>query len=146
MKLKTSLVLLGLLAFASLTAANEKRVAGPNGGRLLELPPHKAEFFVNPEGRVQITFYDASLRPLAPEARTVTLTAEPKGNRQSIEIEKTESGFVSKTALPAAEGPYRVVVQIRENPGAAPRNFRIDLNLETCGECKRPEYACTCDH
>ena len=26
------------------------------------------------------------------------------------------------------------------------QNTRFKLQLEACGECKRAEYACTCDH
>jgi hypothetical protein len=38
-----------------------------------------------------------------------------------------------------------VVVQTRASAEAKPKNFRVDLNLEMCGECKKKEYACTCE-
>jgi len=63
---------------------------------------------------------------------------------QALALEKTSAGFVSVGALPAGE-PYRVVVQVRASPEARPQNFRIDLNLEECGECSRAEYACICE-
>jgi hypothetical protein len=59
-------------------------------------------------------------------------------------MEKTAKGFVSKVPLPAGE-PYRVVVQVREKADVKPKNFRVDLDLAECAECKHPEYACTCD-
>jgi hypothetical protein len=117
----------------------EKVVAGPKGGRLLDAVPAKAEFFVNADQRVEVVFYDASLKPVAPDGQVVAVTAEAPGGRTVLEIEKTAEGYVSKAPLPAG-APYRVVVQIRAAAGEKPQNFRIDLNLGICGGCSRPEY------
>ncbi len=143
MKTKAIILVLAVLGRALSLAAADKIVAGPQGGRLLDTEPLKAEFFVHPDRKVEITFYDAALKPAAPGRQTVAVTAEPASGRQALELEKTATGFASKTPLPEG-GPYRVVVQVREAPEAKPRNFRLDLNLETCGECQRAEYACTC--
>lgn len=144
MKIK-SFILVGFVLSAALCAtAAEKIIAGPKGGRLLDTSP-QAEFFVNADRKVEITFYDAGRKPIAPEAQVVAIIAEPKSGRVPLDLEKTAHGFVSKAELPAGE-PYRVVVQIRESAEAKPRNFRVDLNLEQCGECKYAEYACTCGH
>lgn len=142
--MKTKFLLFLALTCASLLHA-EKITAGPKGGRLLEAEPQKAEFFVNKDRRVEITFYDAALKPVAPTEQVVAITAEPKSGRTKLDLEKTPTGFVSKEPLPAAKEAYRVVVQVREKSGAAPKNFRVDLNLETCGECKHAEYACICE-
>lgn len=141
--MKTKIVLLALFS-AALGFAAEKIVGGPRGGRLLDTTPLKAEFLVTQDRRVEINFYDAALKPAAPGPRVVTVTTEPKAGRTVLELEKTAAGFVSKTALPAGDEVYRVVVQVREAAGATPRNFRIDLNLAICAECKHAEYACTC--
>ena len=111
--------------------------------RLLEAEGQRAEFFVTPERKVEVTFYDAALKPIPPAEQGVSVTAEKNG-RTKLELDKTSTGYVSKTALPEGE-PYRVVVQLRATPDAKPANFRVDLNTETCAECKRAEYACTCD-
>jgi hypothetical protein len=144
MKLKQLLVLCTLPLVASLASAAEKIVAGPKGGRLLDTTP-KAEFFVTPERKVEITFYDASLKATDPGAKVVVVNAEPAAGRQAVEMEKTASGYVSKAPLPAGE-PYRLVVQVKDSADAKPKNFRIDLNLANCDECDHPEYACTCGH
>jgi len=136
--------LLALSVSAAALHASEKIVIGPKGGRLLETEPQKAEFFVNADRKVEISFYDADLKPVAPGAQVLAVTAEPKAGRTKVEFEKSATGYVSKAALPEGE-PYRVVVQVRATPEAKPQNFRVDFNLETCGECKHPEYACTCD-
>lgn len=143
MKLHRLASLLAVLSAAVIVRA-EPVVPGPHGGRLLAAEPLRAEFFVTPERHVEITFYDANLKPAAPGAQTLAVTAEPASGRVKLELEKTASGFVSKQALPDGE-PYRVVVQVRANPEAKPQNFRIDLNLGNCGECHRAEYACTCE-
>lgn len=137
------LALVALSSIVSLRAAG-KIVAGPKGGRLLDAAPQQAEFFVNPARKVEITFYDAALQPVSPSGQVVAVTAEPQGGKTALELEKTAQGFASKEPLPAGE-PYRVVVQVRENAGARPKNFRIELSLEPCGECQRAEYACVCE-
>ena len=141
----TSLLFAFAVSAAALSAA-EKIVGGPKGGRLLETEPQKAEFFVTGERKAEIIFYDAALKPVGTSAQVVAITAEPKSGRAKVELEKTATGFISKAPLPSSDEPYRVVVQVREKPDAAPKNFRVDLNLDKCGECKRAEYACTCDH
>lgn len=143
MKLLTCLFIT-VAASASAFAADSS-VAGPKGGRLLATTPQRVEFFVTPERRVEITFYDASLQPVAPTTQTVSLTAEPKTGRAVVALRKTLTGYASPAPLPESTEPYRVVVQLREAAGAKPQNFRIDLNLAACAECQRGEYACTCE-
>lgn len=145
MKLKPALLLAAALGLAASLPAAEKIVAGPKGGRLLEDISPTTEFFVNPDRKVEINFYDVAKKPAAPAGQVVAVTAEPKSGRVPLELEKTATGFVSKTALPAGE-PYRVVVQWREKADARPRNFRIELDLSKCAECQHAEYACTCGH
>ncbi len=81
---------------------------------------------------------------MAPAAQVVNVTAEAPSGRANLDLVKTATGFASSAALPEGE-PYRVVLQIREQPEAEPHNFRLDLNLGTCGECKHARYACTCE-
>lgn len=143
MKTKSLLLAAAALITASLLHA-EKTVAGPKGGRLLETEPLKSEFFVTPDHHVEINFLDAALQPVAPGTQIVSVIAEPTSGKTPLELEKTATGFVSKTTLPDG-APYRVVVQTRASADAKPKNFRIDLNLATCGECQKAEYACICD-
>jgi hypothetical protein len=144
--MKTASLITLLVFSVGLSLAAEKSVAGPKGGRLLDTAPHRAEFFVTKDRKVEVTFYDAALKPVTPGTQVVTVTAEPKSGRTPVDLTKTATGFVSSAALPAATEPYRIVVQIRAQPDSRPQNFRIDLNLEFCGECQKAEYACTCTH
>jgi hypothetical protein len=147
--MKTSIKLLtlaGVLCAGILTlpAADKKELAGPKGGRLLEKTEPKAEFFMEKDHTVTITFYDAALKPVPASAQSVTVIADAKGGKQTIEFEKKGDVLVSKTKLPEGDG-YNLVVQFKQTADAKPQNFRFKLETHTCGGCKRAEYSCTCD-
>ncbi|HEY5743734.1 MAG TPA: hypothetical protein VIS99_14465 [Terrimicrobiaceae bacterium] len=120
-----------------------KVIPGPKGGKVLETEPLHAEFFVQPDKKVSITFYDESMKPVAPGEQLVKVIAEAPSGKATLAFEKTSDAFVSTTALPEGDG-YRIVVQIKQTADAKPQNFRIDYHTEICGECKRAEYACIC--
>jgi hypothetical protein len=143
--MKTKHLLLALVACATATLAlgEDQIVAGPKGGRLLATEPHATEFFVTADRKVEITFYDAALKPVPPGTQVVTVTAEPADGRVTLPLVPNGDALVSSQPLPAGEA-YRVVVQVRAAPGAKPKNFRLDLNLGTCSGCQHAEYACTC--
>jgi hypothetical protein len=140
--LNTSVVL--SLSLASTLSAAEKQVGGPKGGRLLENEAPRAEFFVEKDRAVTITFYDKELKPVPPAEQVVTAIAETKKGKAKLEFEKRSGALVSRTPLPEGDG-YTVVVQIKAGPDAKPQNFRIKYDTSTCGKCRRAEYACTCD-
>ncbi len=125
--------------------AAEKVVGGPKGGRLLEKTEPRAEFFVEKDKTVTVTFYGAALKPVPVAAQSMTAIAEAKGGKATIEFEKKGDVLVSKTKLPEGDG-YNLVVQFKQNATARPQNFRFSLDTHTCGGCQRAEYACTCGH
>ena len=120
-------------------------IPGPKGGKVFEAEPLHAEFLVNPDRTVTITFYDEAMKPVAPDAQTATVIAEAPAGKTKLELAVRDGALASSEPLPDGEG-YRVVVQIRATPDAKPQNFRIDLITAICGECKLPEYACTCEN
>ena len=137
-------ILLALNCGGAVVLAGEVK-AGPNGGRMLEAEAYQAEFLVTAERRVEVTFFDEAMTPVAPASQQVDVMAErPGGGRKKLAMQPTETAFVSVEPLPVGE-PYRVVVQIRPTPEARPKNFRIDLNLAVCGGCSLAEYACICE-
>ena len=129
----------------TVTAADKKIEAGPKGGRILPKTSPKAEFFVEKDKTVSIRFYDAALKPAAAGGEVVTVIAETKDGKVTVEFENKGDALVSKTKLPEGGG-YNLVVQFKQTADAKPQNFRFKLDLGTCGECKRAEYACICDH
>lgn len=138
--LVTTVLLAGLCAAS---AADKKNLGGPKGGRLLEKTEPRAEFFVEKDHTVTITFYDAALKPVPVTAQAVTIIADAKDGKARLEFEKKGDALVSKTKLPEGDG-YNLVVQFRQTADARPQNFRFKLDLSICGGCKHAEYACTC--
>ena len=135
-------VLLAWLCVAG--AADKKHLGGPKGGRLLEKTEPKAEFFLEKDRTVTITFYDAALKPVPAGEQAVTVIADAKEGKQKMEFEKKRDVLVSKGKLPEGDG-YNLVVQFREKADAKPQNFRFKLETHLCETCKRAEYACICD-
>ena len=128
----------------TLNAADKKHLGGPKGGRLLEKTEPKAEFYLEKDRTVTITFYDAALKAVPAKEQVVTVIADAKGGKEKVEFDKKGDVLVSKKKLPEGDG-YPVVVQFKQSADAKPQNFRFNLETHECGGCKRAEYACTCD-
>jgi len=139
-----SLLLAGVLCTGFLTAtAADKVEAGPKGGRLLERTNPNAEFFIEKDRTISINFYDAAGKVVTPTDQNVTVIADSKDGKQKIEFEKKGDALVSKTKL--ADGDANnIVVQLKQTADARPQNYRFKADLNTCGGCKRAEYACAC--
>ncbi len=145
MKLKNALLVSFalMLAGGAVLAAAEKRQPGPNGGLLLKTEP-RAEFFVNKDRKIEITFLDAELEPVPLEQRNVRVTAMAPSGRKILEFDRKENVFISKDPLPDGDG-YTVVAQIWQKADDRPENFRIVYEDYVCGGCDLVEYACICD-
>lgn len=139
------LAIWGLLCAGGLPlpAADQGHLAGPKGGRLLEKTKPKAEFYLEKDRTVTITFYDDKLRPVPAASHVVTVVAEGKEGKARIEFEKKGDVLVSKGRIPEGEG-YNLVVQLRQTVDSRPQNYRFKLETHTCGGCQRAEYACHC--
>ncbi len=142
-----TVALFAAIAVSALAAdpQDSKHRATPKGGRPLEKTEPLAELVVEKDRGVTINFYDENMKPVAATTQTVTVLADAKDGKAKLEFEKKGDSLVSKTKLPEGDG-YNVVVQFRQTPDARPRNLRFKLDLSTCAECKRAEYACTCGH
>jgi hypothetical protein len=145
MKLIQTITLALLITLPAFAAPGNKPAAGPNGGRILETTPLHAEFLVQPDRKIRLTFLDQALKPAAAGTQEAKAIAEAKAGKTALEFEKAGNTLVSKTALPEGDG-YRIVVQIKPDAASKPQNFRIDFLAHICGGCKLAEYACTCDH
>lgn len=148
MKTTTRILTLVTLCVSLFTAtASEKHahLAGPKGGRILDKTTPHAEFVIEKDRSVTINFYNAELKSVAVTTQVVTVIATAKNAKTTIEFEKKGDALVSKTKLPDGEG-YNLVVQFKQTAEAKPQNFRLKLDLHTCGGCKRAEYACICGH
>ena len=117
----------------------------PKGGRLLDKTEPHAELVVEKDRSVTINFYSEEMKPVPATTQSVTVQADAKSGKAKLEFEKKGDVLVSKTKLPEGDG-YNVVVQFKAKPDAKVQNLRFKLDMHTCGECKRAEYACTCGH
>jgi hypothetical protein len=138
-------LLVFLVCTASLVNAHEKKTAGPNGGRLLTVVEPHAEFFVTAERKVQITFVDDNLQPIAPTAQTVIVTAGNRSAPTTLNFARRGNVLLSEGTLPAGND-FPTVVQIKTTPEAKTTVARFNLNTIVCSECQNAEYACICDH
>ena len=150
MKIRT--ILFRLLAFSAVAlsaatahAHGERKVAGPNGGRIINTVEPRAEFFVMPDRKVQITFLDEANKPVAPAEQIVTVTAGERSAPKTLTFSKSGDALVSHASIPEGD-QVPTVVQIKVTPDAKTVTDKFNLNLATCGECKHAEYACICGH
>lgn len=136
-----------IAATAALTSAfaDEKKVAGPHGGRVLTGVSPRVEFFVLADRKVQLTFLDESGKAIAPAGQSATVISGDRSAPTTLTFTRQGDALVSNVPLP--EGRIvRTVVQLTPTPGATAVVERFNVNLATCPECKHAEYACTCGH
>jgi len=78
--LQPILTILTIAATAAFSADEHghKAIPGPKGGKVLETEPLHAEFFVQPDKKVSIAFYDESMKPVAPGEQVVKVIAEAR--------------------------------------------------------------------
>ncbi len=125
--------------------SHAKKVAGPNGGRVLtEVTPH-AEFLVTADRKVQITFLDKAGKAIAPSDQVVTVTAGDRSSPTKLTFAKAGNTLLSTAALPAGND-LPTVVQIKAGPTGKTITAKFNVDLGKCGECKLAEYACICSH
>ena len=135
----------GLFAANAAEKHDHAHKATPKGGRLLDKTEPHAEFVVEKDRTVSINFYSEEMKPVAATTQSVTVIADAKSGKSTLQFEKKGDSLVSKTKLPEGEG-YNVVVQFRQTAEAKPLNLRFKLDMQICAECKRAEYGCICDH
>lgn len=137
--------ILATIALAvSTVALVAKPIPGPKGGRILTTDAPHAEFFVEKDRSVVVSLYDKDMKPLAVSGQVVSATAEAKTGKVKLDFIEKNGALVSTAPLPEGDD-YNVVVQIRDNATARPKNYRVLFHDEVCDECKRAEYACICD-
>ncbi|MGC4016111.1 MAG: hypothetical protein QM755_16530 [Luteolibacter sp.] len=146
--MKHILILTGLMAglfAAPLHAHGSVGKPGPNGGRVLKNIEPKAEFFVTTDNKVRITFLDAEGKPAAQDNAQITVTSGERSNPTKLTFTKDGNSYISDKPLPEGKN-VPVVIQIKATADGKSMTEKFGANLAICGECKHPEYACTCEH
>jgi hypothetical protein len=122
-----------------------KKIAGPNGGRVLTgVEPH-LEFFLTKDRKVKITAVDDDGKAVELGEQSVTVTGGSRSNPTRLTFTKDGNSLISDKAFPEGK-MLPVIVQIKAKPDAKSVVERFVLNLSDCPGCKYLEYACTCDH
>jgi hypothetical protein len=138
-------ILTSLTVHAGKNHSHEKKIAGPNGGRILtSIEPH-AEFFVTADRKVQITFVDDDYKPIAPAGQIVAVTTGERSAPVKMSFAKSDNTLLSEQTVPEGNN-FPVVVQIKTSPDAKATVEKFTLNFSSCPDCKLAEYACICSH
>jgi hypothetical protein len=125
--------------------AHEKKIAGPNGGRVLtKVEPH-LEFFVTKDHKVQITAVNDKGKAIPLAAQFVRVIGGSRSKPTILSFTKKGNTLISDKAFPKGKN-LPVVVQVKVKPGAKTVIEKFSLNLSDCPGCDYLEYACTCDH
>lgn len=140
-----ALIAVGLVGTHVQARDAKQIVAGPNGGRIVTTLEPRAEFFVLPDRKVQITFLNQAGKTIPPAEQVVTVTAGERMSPTTLTFSKSDHKLISNVALPPGEA-VPAVVQIKSTPSAKAVTDRFNVDLATCGECKNSEYACICAH
>ena len=111
---------------------------------MLHHEPQRAEFYVDDNRKIVVTFYNADLKPVAVTEEGGVVWAEAKRGRVKLALEKKGDVLVSSQSLPEGDG-YSVRVQLKSKPDAKLQSFEIAYHDEICPKCKRAEYACACE-
>lgn len=124
-----------------------KKIAGPNGGKILtEVAPH-AEFFVTKDRKVRITFLDKDNKPIAVADQKVTLICGDRKapTKLTLKKEADAKSLLSDGALPEGNN-IPTIVTFKMTPDGKNIRAKFSLNLDDCPSCDYKEYACTCAH
>lgn len=124
-----------------------KKVAGPNGGRVItDVEPH-AEFFVTADRKVRITFLGADNKPVAVDTQSVNIVCGDRSNPTMLNPAKEADGMSLLSAGTLPEGNnFPTIITFKATSDAAPVRTKFTLNMSNCPSCEYLEYACTCDH
>ena len=122
-----------------------KKVAGPNGGRLITSVKPSLEFFVTKDRKVKITAVDDKNKPIAMTGQSVKVTGGSRLFPTRIKFEKKGGALVSSNSFPEGK-TLPVIVQIKSTPDSKTVIEKFYLDQSKCPKCKYEEYACICGH
>lgn len=142
-------ITLQLLAILALTfpafAAEKKKEAGPNGGRIItSVEPH-LEFYVTEDSKVEITALTADHKPGKLSGQVIAVTAGDRSKPTKLEFKEDGGKLVSTNRLPDGDD-FPVSVSIKPNASAKAVYEKFICDLGKCPTCKYQEYACICAH
>ena len=127
------------------THEHVKKIAGPNGGKILVSTEPHTEVFVTAERKIKITFLDENNKAITPTDQTVSAIGGNRAKPTRMVFAIDGDSMISDKPLPAGD-MLPLILQIKT---AAEGDFvmeRFTVDLSDCPTCKHKEYACTCEH
>jgi hypothetical protein len=124
---------------------HEKKLAGPNGGRVITVVEPHLEFYVTKDRKVEITALTDDLKPAKLGGQVIAVTAGDRSKPTKIEFKEEGGRLLSTNTLPDGND-YPVVVSVKADANARAVYGRFYLNIVECPGCKHAEYACICAH
>jgi len=127
--------------------AHAKKIAGPNGGKVITVIEPHAEFFVTPDRKIRITFLSDDNKPAAVAQQSVSIIVGSRSAPVALSLVKEADGMslLSETTLPEGNN-IDTYVTFKLTPDAKLLRSKFILNMSDCPNCDYLEYACTCDH
>ena len=122
---------------------HEIKVAGPNGGKIMEILDPHFEFFITKEKKVQITFLNEHGETIQPSSQLFSLIAGSGSRRTKLKFEKLGNVLISNEVLPKGNR-IPVILNIQASPGSKKILKNIQLSLRECTSCSYKRYACVC--
>lgn len=140
--MKTKLTSLILALTAGFALAHEGVELGPNKGRILEFSTNETMHgeVTEKEGKLHIALLDKDMKPVKPEAHSVTATAGTRQAPVKLEITKDETGFT----VPAPKEGEWIIMQYKETESGKTITARLLYDTTVCGPCEKPEWRCAC--
>jgi len=124
-----------------------KKVAGPNGGKVItSVTPH-AEFLVTKDRKIRITFLNKDNKPIAAADQKVTIICGDRKAPTKLTAQKEADGksLLTEGKLPKGNN-IPTIVTFKMTPDAKNIRAKFSLNLSDCPNCDNKEYSCTCEH
>ncbi len=123
----------------------EKKDAGPNGGRIITSADPHIEFLVTEERHIQLTILDSDSQGIAHGNQIISLIGGDRSSPTQIAFSPKGNVLLSDKPLPVATD-VPVVLQIQTSPTAEIVLEKFNVNLGECSSCEYQEYACVCGH
>ena len=122
-----------------------EKMAGPNGGRVIEVGEPQVEFWIREDRRIQISFLSEDGKAVEPVAGlSFELIGGERTAPTQLRFAREGLTFVSDVALPEGDS-LPLVLTIVGADGKKTRE-RFYANVAECSECAYQEYACVCAH
>jgi hypothetical protein len=140
MKTKITTIIIALTA--GLALAHEGIELGPNKGRILEFSTNESMHgeVTEKDGKLHIALLDKDMKPVKPDAHTLTATAGTREKPVKMELTKVDSGFT----LPIPNQGEWLILQYKETADSKPITARLHYDTKVCAPCGSPEWRCAC--